>query len=43
MVPANRLGYSQFTQASSRPFRIITLTLFAFFSVYYLKEEFRWN
>lgn len=44
MVPANRLGYGQFSAVQLKTIQeIITLTVFAFFSVYYLKEEFRWN
>lgn len=44
MVPANRLGYGQFNAVQLKTIQeIITLTVFAFFSVYYLKEEFRWN
>lgn len=44
MVPANRLGYGQFNAVQLKTMQeIITLTVFACFSVYYLKEEFRWN
>lgn len=44
MVPANRLGYEQFNAAQLKTIQeIITLVVFGFFSVLYLKEEFRWN
>jgi uncharacterized protein len=44
MVPANRLGYGQFTGAQLKTIQeVITLVVFAGFSVLYLKEEFRWN
>lgn len=43
-VPANRIGYQQFTAAQLKTIQeIITLVVFAVFSVLYLKEEFRWN
>lgn len=43
-VPANRLGYGQFTGAQLKTIQeVISLTVFGFFSVLYLKEEFRWN
>lgn len=43
-VPANRIGYSQFTAAQLKTIQeVISLTVFALFSVLYLKEEFRWN
>ncbi|MDD8016879.1 MAG: DMT family protein [Bacteroidota bacterium] len=44
MIPANRIGYGQFTAAQLKTIQeIITLIIFSFFSVFYLKEEFRWN
>ncbi len=44
MVPANRIGSYQFTTAQLKTIQeIITLTVFAGFSVFYLKEQFRWN
>ena len=44
MVPANRLGYGQFSGAQLKTIQeVITLTIFAIFSVLYLKEPFRWN
>lgn len=43
-VPANRLGHYQFTAAQLKVMQeVITLIVFAIFSVWYLREEFRWN
>jgi uncharacterized protein (DUF486 family) len=43
-VPANRWGYSQFTGAQLKTIQeVITLVVFAVFSIFYLKEEFKWN
>lgn len=43
-VPANRIGYSVYNAAQLKTIQeVITLTVFAIFSVLYLKEEFRWN
>jgi uncharacterized protein (DUF486 family) len=43
-VPANRIGHGQFTAAQLKTIQeVITLVVFAVFSVLYLKEEFRWN
>ena len=43
-VPANRIGHGVYTAAQLKTIQeVITLTVFAFFSVLYLKEEFRWN
>jgi uncharacterized protein (DUF486 family) len=43
-VPANRLGSSYFSVAQLKVAQeVITLTVFAVFSVFYLKEELRWN
>jgi len=43
-VPANRIGHYQFSAAQLKTIQeIITLIVFAFFSVTYLKEPFRWN
>ena len=43
-VPANRIGYSVYNAAQLKTIQeVITLTVFAFFSVLYLKEEFKWN
>lgn len=43
-VPANRLGARQFAVVELKVIQeVITLVVFAFFSVLYLKEGFRWN
>lgn len=43
-VPANRIGSSYFTTAQLKIIQeVITLSVFAVFSVVYLKESFRWN
>ena len=43
-VPANRIGHGQFTAAQLKTIQeVITLTVFAAFSIFYLHEEFRWN
>lgn len=43
-VPANRLGYGQFSAAQLKTIQeVITLTVFCAFSVFYLKEELKWN
>ncbi len=43
-VPANRLGYGQFTGAQLKTIQeVITLVVFSVFSVVYLKESLRWN
>ena len=43
-VPANRIGYSVYNAAQLKTIQeVITLSVFAVFSVLYLKEEFRWN
>lgn len=43
-VPANRIGYGTFTAAQLKTIQeVITLTVFCFFSVLYLKEPIRWN
>ncbi len=43
-VPANRIGYGQFTGAQLKTIQeVITLVVFSVFSVVYLKEQFRWN
>jgi len=43
-VPANRLGYAQFTGAQLKTIQeVITLVVFSIFSVAYLREELKWN
>ncbi len=43
-VPANRMGSEYFTTAQLKIIQeVITLTVFAVFSVWYLKEKFTWN
>lgn len=43
-VPANRMGYGTFSAAQLKIMQeVITLVVFAGFSVLYLKEEIRWN
>ena len=43
-VPANRWGHGQFTAAQLKVIQeIITLVVFAGFSVLYLKESLKWN
>jgi uncharacterized protein len=43
-VPANRIGSYQFSAAQLKTIQeIITLIVFCFFSILYLKEGLRWN
>jgi len=43
-VPANRIGYSQFSAAQLKVLQeVITLIVFCVFSVVYLKEDLKWN
>ncbi len=43
-VPANRFGHGTFTAAQLKTIQeVITLVVFAIFSVVYLREEFKWN
>jgi hypothetical protein len=43
-VPANRIGYGQFSAAQLKTIQeVITLVVFSVFSVLYLKEALRWN
>ena len=43
-VPANRIGSYQFSTAQLKTIQeVITLTVFAAFSIFYLREQFRWN
>lgn len=44
MVPANRIGHAQFSAAELKSIQeVITLVVFAVFSVLYLKEPLSWN
>ncbi len=43
-VPANRMGHAIFSAAQLKTIQeVISLTVFAVFSVTYLKEELTWN
>jgi Uncharacterized protein conserved in bacteria len=43
-VPANRIGHSYFSAVELKGMQeIITLAVFAVFSILYLKENLRWN
>ena len=43
-VPANRVGHTQFSGAELKTIQeVITLSVFAVFSVLYLKEPLTWN
>jgi uncharacterized protein len=43
-VPANRIGYGQFSAAQLKIIQeVITLSVFSIFSVVYLNERFQWN
>lgn len=43
-MPANRIGYARFNGAQLKTIQeVISLVVFGFFSVWYLKEPFRWN
>ena len=43
-VPANRFGHEVYNAAQLKTMHeIITLTIFCFFSVLYLKENLKWN
>jgi uncharacterized protein len=43
-VPANRIGHYQYTAAQLKTIQeVITLIVFCFFSVLYLKEPLKWN
>ena len=43
-VPANRIGYECYNAVQLKTIQeVITLLVFSFFSVLYLKEQFRWN
>jgi uncharacterized protein len=43
-VPANRIGYGYYNAAQLKTIQeVITLSMFALFSVFYLGERFTWN
>ena len=43
-VPANRIGYEVYNTVQLKTIQeIITLIVFSFFSIWYLKEQFKWN
>jgi uncharacterized protein (DUF486 family) len=43
-VPANRIGHQYFSAAQLKTIQeVITLVVFCFFSVFYLKEGLKWN
>jgi uncharacterized protein (DUF486 family) len=43
-VPANRIGHREFSAAELKTIQeVITLTIFSVFSVFYLKEDLKWN
>ncbi len=43
-VPANRMGHAVYNAAQLKTIQeVITLIVFSFFSVLYLKEQFKWN
>lgn len=43
-VPANRIGYGVYNAAQLKTIQeVITLIVFSSFSVFYLKEQFKWN
>lgn len=43
-VPANRIGHETYTAAQLKVMQeVISLVVFAVFSVFVLKEEFKWN
>ena len=43
-VPANRMGHEIYNATQLKTIQeIVTLVVFSFFSVFYLKEQFKWN
>ncbi len=43
-VPANRWGYDEFNAAQLKTIQeVITLVVFSIFSIFYLKEQMKWN
>ena len=44
LIPANRLGYEVYSTAQLKAMQeVITLLVFSGFSIWYLREEFKWN
>ena len=43
-VPANRIGHGVYNAVQLKTIQeVITLVIFSLFSIFYLKEQFRWN
>lgn len=43
-VPANRIGYEVYNAVQLKTIQeVITLIIFSLFSIFYLKEQFKWN
>ena len=43
-VPANRIGYTYYNAVQLKTIQeVITLVVFSVFSIFYLKEHFKWN
>jgi uncharacterized protein (DUF486 family) len=43
-VPANRIGHREFSAAELKTIQeVITLAIFSVFSIFYLKEDLKWN
>ena len=43
-VPANRIGYEVYNAVQLKTIQeVITLIVFSLFSIWYLKEQFKWN
>jgi len=43
-VPANRIGHQYFSAAQLKTMQeVITLVVFSVFSIFYLKEDLKWN
>ena len=44
LIPANRIGHNYYSTAQLKGMQeVITLVVFAFFSILYLKENLRWD
>jgi hypothetical protein len=43
-VPANRIGHQQYSGAQLKTIQeVITIAVFCVFSIFYLKEDLKWN